>query len=162
IFPSFADHLELGEAELPSALAWDEINPVPVTPGLDVRPWMPTLLGRSKARLAKDADYQELSSQVARFGELRKIKEIPLNRGKREKLQAEEDAFAKKVESLAGARRAKAKLKAGEAPDKPARDLMLDESLAVINDMVDLRNGILKPAAAVPATVVVRNDPKPL
>jgi len=66
------------------------------------------------------------------------------------------------VESLAGARRAKAKLKAGAAPDKPARDLMLDESLAVINDMVDLRNGILKPAAAVPATAVVRNDPKPL
>ncbi len=148
-FPSFADFLDLGESELPAALAWDEVNPVPVTPGLDVRPWLPTLLTRSKARLATDADYLALTRQVTRFGELRKIKELPLNREKRELLQAEEDAFSKKVESLASGRRAsaraKAKLKPGETPVKPGRDLMLDEALAVIGDMLALQAGTLKP-----------------
>lgn len=149
VFPSFADFLDLGESQLPSALPWDEVSPVPVTPGLDVRPWLPTLLGRSKARLTKDADYLELTRQVTRFGELRKIKTIPLNRDKRERLQAEEDAFSKKVESLASGRRAsaraKAKLKPGEEAVKPGRDIMLDESLAVIGDMLALQAGTLKP-----------------
>ena len=158
VFPSFADFLDLGETELPSALPWDEIKPVPVTPGLDVRPWLPTLLQRSKARLTKDADYSELNQQVTRFGELRKIKALPLNRQKRELLQAEEDAFSKKVESLASGRRAsaraKAKLKPGDEVVKPGRDIMLDESLAVIGDMLALQAGTLKPVPVLPPSSV--------
>jgi carboxyl-terminal processing protease len=168
VFPSFADFLDLGETELPSALSWDEIKPVPVTPGLDVRPWLPTLLQRSKARLTKDADYSELAQQVTRFGELRKIKALPLNREKRELLQAEEDAFSKKVESLASGRRAsaraKAKLKSGDEPAKPGRDIMLDESLAVIGDMLALQAGTLKPVpppAALSVPVVAKTEKTP-
>ena len=136
IFPSFTDHLELGETKLPSALPWDEINNLQATPSLDVTPYLPKLKSLSQNRIAKDVEFQAMTETIRKFGELRSIKELPLKLTKREKLQEEEEAFAKKIEAMLTMARPYKNNKKEDAP--PAKDLVLAEAVNVIGDLISL------------------------
>ncbi|MDR1145053.1 MAG: carboxy terminal-processing peptidase [Verrucomicrobiales bacterium] len=91
--PSALDYLELGEANLPHALPWDEIETTKFTP------WrqpcdaaLPTLAKDSAARVAADPDFKLLQDDIARVKKRLEDKRASLNETKR----VAEDAENKK------------------------------------------------------------------
>ncbi len=149
-FPSFTDHMELGESRLPNALPWDEITNLNPGPCRDVRPLLPKLQELSRKRVAENKEFQVLFDAVRHFGELRGMKELPLNKAKREKIQGDEEAFAKHIdEMIASANKATGKKTAAKDGDEPeSRDLVLEEAVRVLGDEIRLQAEAAKPVVA--------------
>ncbi|MFA4943348.1 MAG: carboxy terminal-processing peptidase [Lentisphaeria bacterium] len=151
-FPSFTDFMELGESNLPAALPWDEIAPLPL-PAIagDVRPFLPALKQRSAARLAADPEMAAYRDSVQRYGELRARKNLPLSREGREALLHEEEAFADQIQAstFTSRRRPTPPTPEGEEAPPPPKDLMLAEALQVMADLRELQRPA--PPAAVAA-----------
>jgi len=145
VLPSYTDHMEMGEAKIPHAMPWDEIQPARFSCKVDVRPYLPELRKRSEARRAADPDFQQMVADINHYGERRKRKTLSLNRDSRRTLIQEEEEWSKKLREarLAGKNRRKqgGKPKEGTAPKKEAAgggDLVLKEALAVLADMISL------------------------
>ncbi len=156
VFPSFTDHMELGESKLPNALPWDEIANLEPEPVRDIQPFLAQIKALSSKRVAASQEFQTLFSTVKHFGELRGMKELPLNRKKREKLMEDEEAFAKNIDDmLASARKASGR-KVGDGGEPPAKDLVLDETIRVVADLAATGKPPAPPAVAATATVSVR------
>lgn len=98
-FPSFTDYMELGEASLDHALAWDQIDPLEVESSFDVRPFIPTLKECSEARLNGNPEYIKLLDAVERFAKIKNRKSLPLNLEKRRQLHESEEEWLNEVRS---------------------------------------------------------------
>ena len=90
LFPDLYDvSEEIGESALPTALAWDTIEPTYYRPYADLNPLLPALIARHDERLSTDPDFVYIRAQIAKGLEDRDNNRITLNE---EKLLAERNA----------------------------------------------------------------------
>jgi carboxyl-terminal processing protease len=143
-YPTFGGALSDYEADIPDALAWDEIPPLEFERKIDVRPWIPQLLKRSQERTAASEPFKAYQADIAKFTALRKTKTIELNKQKRLETAKMEKEWLKK--SLVGANAA-ASIRRGDDNDDGKddkannADVLLDETLKILADLVILQNG---------------------
>mgnify|MGYP006289057671 CR=1 FL=1 len=160
-FPSFTDHMELGEASLEHALAWDTINDLAVDAEMDVRPYLPSLKECAAARLESNPRYSELLAAVERFAELRARKELPLDIDQRRKMHKNEEEWLQEVREKAVRRSPRYDEDEEEEESTPesddtgeagtndegievaSDDLILEEALRVISDLAWMHQGEL-------------------
>lgn len=158
-FPSFLDHMELGEAELDHVLKWDTIQAQPLNRNFTpITPYVEELHKRSDIRLAENELYQHLVEDIAEFGKRRAEKHISLNREKRIKLREEEEYWTERSQAVLGSDRDnddETEDGPGDAPEeieaedgiqkkneseKDFPDVYLDEGLALMGDLVEILN----------------------
>ena len=89
VVPSLTDQPEIGESDLGNPLPWDTIAAVKFTESKRVTPSLAALRGRSSQRVAKDRDFAELKTDVARFRKIRDDKSVSLNEATRQKEKSE-------------------------------------------------------------------------
>lgn len=124
------------EDELPYALAWDEISPMPFSKKIDVRPWLPILLERSNQRVSQNKEFQLYLKDVDRLEAITKQKTTSLNKAKRLIQQEEIRELTDKVFLP------RVTVKKQEEDDKEVpKDLLLEEAYRVIADLAILQNG---------------------
>jgi carboxyl-terminal processing protease len=83
ILPSYAEFDDHGEATLRNVLKWDEIRNLNVEQNLVVKSILPDLNKRSKERIEKSPDFQDLMTDIEYFKERLERKEVSLNKAKR-------------------------------------------------------------------------------
>ncbi|MDP6449494.1 MAG: carboxy terminal-processing peptidase, partial [Lentisphaeria bacterium] len=156
-FPSFLDHMELGEAELDHVLKWDTIQAQPLNRNFTpITPYVEELHRRSDIRLAENELYQHLVEDIAEFGKHRAEKHITLNREKRIKLREEEEYWTERSQAVLGSDRDdddESEDDPGDAPEEievkddvqknnegeeDFPDVYLDEGLALMGDLVEI------------------------
>lgn len=157
-FSSFLDHMKIGEKHLKNAMPWDEIEPLEMIKVIDVTPFKPEIKARSDIRLQKNERFQNLITDITRYGERKGQKTIPLNKAKRIALREEDEYWANRSKSFFGNREDKLtadkdkadKDKADEdkadenkadknmADNENYQDLSLEESLLILSDLVEL------------------------
>jgi len=143
VLPSLTDHMELGEAHLPHALPWDEIEPLPAVCDIDVRPFIKTLRERTFARLEADDNYHDLLADIQRFAERRQRKTLSLNKDKRIQLQKQEEEWAERLKKV-GRRRSR-RGSQGQGDEDQADDNVLQQGLLVLRDLILLQQGQILP-----------------
>ena len=141
VVPAFTDYMELGEASMPHALPWDEIEALEASREIDVAPWIPILQQRFAARLQASPQEIERRADIARFAERRKQKELSLNLEVRRAYQKDEEAWAKKLREQSRKRKPAAGAEKGAEPEAP--DLLLDETVSAMADLIALQRGLL-------------------
>lgn len=140
IYPSFLDHLEIGESHLDNALGWDEIAAQKfdlVQPG--VGEFLSTLLAQAAARKAADGEFSRLEKDIARYGERQAEKTVSLNKAKRLKLREEDEFFEERTKDVLGFQE-QGEEEEGEEQEKVI-DIYLHHALGVLNDLVTLSEG---------------------
>lgn len=105
VIPSLSDLPEIGESDLGNPLPWDTIPAVKYTVVDRVTPSLATLRTRSSQRIAKDPDFADLQSDIARFKKMRGDKSVSLNEAKRKK---EKDELKARIETAKKQRLARA------------------------------------------------------
>jgi carboxyl-terminal processing protease len=156
-FPSFLDHMELGEAELDHVLKWDTIQSQPLNRNFtSITPYVEELHRRSDIRLAENELYQHLVEDIAEFGKRRAKKHITLNREKRIKLREEEEYWTERSQAVLGSDRdnddepenapenapeeieVKDDVQKNNENEEDFPDVYLDEGLALMGDLVEV------------------------
>lgn len=105
VLPSLNDYLDLGEEKLPHALPWDEIpgEEFKVSPALALE--LPRLTAESKARMAQNPEFIELSKEIERLRQRIENPSFSLNEKERQKERQEnkarQDARKAKIKELA-------------------------------------------------------------
>jgi carboxyl-terminal processing protease len=147
VLPSYTDYMEMGEAKIPHAMPWDEIQPARFSCNVDVRPYLPELRKRSEERRQKNPEFERLVADIHHYGERRKRKTLTLSLQGRRKLIREEEEWSRKLREArnVGKNRLKAEAKnkkdtaEGKDTDKePEKDLVLNEAVAVLADLIAL------------------------
>ena len=142
VFPSFLDHMEIGETQLKHVMPWDEIKPLDKVKVIDVSPFVAEIESRSQKRLQHNEPLQRLIADIERYGERKKQETISLNRTKRLAFREEDEYWASRSKSIFGNREKKKnndtagddnEIENGEDPD-----LYLEESLHILADLVEL------------------------
>ncbi|OPZ27787.1 MAG: Tail-specific protease precursor [Lentisphaerae bacterium ADurb.BinA184] len=178
VFPSYTDHMEIGEATLKHALPGDRIEPLAFECAVDVTPFLPPLRKLSEERLAANPDYRALTDSIARYAAMKDRKTLSLNLEKRRAQQVEEEKWLEEIRkqtfdagdgAVAEEEAAPAgKDDKGNKGDGKQDDLVLDESLRVMADLIWMQQGDLlakpapppqEPAAAPSAEAVVTPAP---
>ena len=141
-FPSFLDHMKIGEEYLKNAMPWDEIKPLEMVKVIDITPFKPEIKARSEIRLQKNERFQNLITDIKRYGERKGQKTIPLNKAKRIALREEDEYWANRSKSFFGNREDKLTDNKNEADKNKAdsenyQDLSLEESLFILADLVE-------------------------
>jgi len=136
-FPSYTDYMKLGEARLPHVMPWDEIPPLKYSCPITVQKYLPTIKSNIAKSLKNDKKYQQYLKNVAKYGEYSKRKTITLNKQKRMALIKEEEEWAEKIkQSLIGDKK-----KMDDKKNKDENyDFMLQESLKIMSQLIDLNN----------------------
>lgn len=133
-FKSFMDHMDTGEETLPHVLPWDEIPPASYKKVDRVNKFLPTLKQRSAERRSENEEYQELLTEIARFGEQFDVKEISLSKEIRQKEREEERELSDKRKELLGT-------VANDDDDLHIQnDVYLRETLDILADLILLEN----------------------
>ena len=142
--PSLIDSLDIGEDKLPNALPFSKILPADYSMSWHVGRFIPQLRELSSARLKDDARYIKHVENVNGMKEISDRVEVPLEREARKAMmradrnlreldesEAEsEDDDEVKEEKVVSARR--------KRNEKPADDVVLDESFRILSDLVRL------------------------
>ena len=155
--PSLIDSKNFGESSYDNALPWTRIGPAEYRNVGNMAPLLPTLSLRHDQRIAKDANYRLFLEEVTELKTLRDRKMVSLKesvrRAERDRLEALAKARNKKTVSggesaediedvsddglLSNERSLSSEL-AAEKARKAARDVILDESINILGDMVEL------------------------
>ena len=155
--PSLIDSKNFGESSYDNALPWTRIGPAEYRSVGNMAPLLPTLSLRHDQRIAKDANYRLFLEEVTELKTLRDRKMVSLKesvrRAERDRLEALAKARNKKTVSggesaediedvsddglLSNERSLSSEL-AAEKARKTARDVILDESINILGDMVEL------------------------
>jgi carboxyl-terminal processing protease len=127
LWPSQREHLDIGEASLDGALPWDSISERPPGVSITVTDKLPMLSERSEARRKADDRYAALEAYVEEFRKRQEDKTVLLHKEKRQaqrnaERQSREDAKEKMYKDAKGR----------------DGDLLLDESLNVLADLIQL------------------------
>ncbi|MBW9052645.1 carboxy terminal-processing peptidase [Rhizobium mesosinicum] len=156
--PGLSDPKSFGETSYDNALPWAQIKPVNYAPTDMISKWLPTLQSRHDARVGSDPDFQSLVKDIADLKAQREKGVVSLNEAERRK-----DAAARE-----NRRKSRAQLSDGEDPGtddglesserslsadiaienarKKAKDLLLNEASAILADVADLQEGVLRAA----------------
>ena len=88
VIPSFRDTMEIGESSLPTALAWDRVEPAHIQTNLDFGPYLSTIKKRFDGRIKSYDWYKKLVVDIDLYAEYIKQNSVPLNIEKRSKRKA--------------------------------------------------------------------------
>lgn len=158
-FPSFADHMESGEGNLPHVMPWDVIEPAEYQRMDSLDALLPALRDAALQRSRNDPLFQEYERDIAFYADLRAVKNLPLQREAREAFQAREEKAAKMIRKFQPQRKkgqANAKKVADEEDDGEGnKDLILDAALGVMGDLLQTLpwNTLAAESATAPAPV---------
>jgi carboxyl-terminal processing protease len=160
-FPGFANAADFGESSFDNALPWTSIKPADYVPVGNLKLQVPILLASHDNRVRVDKDFQNLLADIAQAQELRKSNVISLNevdrrkeRDTQEKRLADRDvgtaaqrvALATQDDGLQFGERNLTKELAAEKTRKSAKDVLLNEAIAILSDEVALKNNNLRTA----------------
>lgn len=141
IYPSFLDHLKIGESGLDNVLPWDEIAAQPFTPATQrVGEMLPTLNDRATVRFNNDNIFQEIVADIARYGEREKQKTITLNKAKRIEQRQEDEYLAERSRAILDADDESE----DEGDEKKEADIYLQHAEKILADLVVLNDGRLR------------------
>lgn len=94
LMPTGSEETETGEKFEDNALPWDSINAATFVKAGDLKPVGPQLLKQHEDRIAKDAEFQYIIKDIARFNAMKEKRNIiSLNLAQREKENNEDDAI---------------------------------------------------------------------
>jgi carboxyl-terminal processing protease len=154
--PSLIDSKNFGESSYDNALPWTRIGPAEYRSAGNMAPLLPTLSLRHDQRVAKDTGYRLFQEEVTELKALRERKTVSLKesvrRAERDRLEALAKARNKKTtggesiediedvsdDGLLASERSLSSELAAEKARKAARDVILDESINILGDMVEL------------------------
>ncbi|ARM92540.1 tail specific protease (plasmid) [Rhizobium sp. CIAT894] len=151
--PGLSDPTSFGETSYDNALPWAEIKPAKYTPSDTIKTLLPALQSRHDARVKSDPDFQRLLKDIADLKAQREKGLISLNEAERRKeAAARESRFKSRAqgsddEDLGGDDGLQADERslsadiAMENARKNAKDVLLDESAAILADEADLQQG---------------------
>jgi carboxyl-terminal processing protease len=142
IFPSFFDHMEVGEARLEHVMPWDEIEPVEFEVGVDVSKYLAKLKAVSIERVKSDTLTQELIGKIKEYGVRQKNKEISLNKDKRVARQKEDEKWSKIVTDVLFSRRTRNNGTDEEKKEPAFPDVYLTEGMRILIDLVDAQSNV--------------------
>jgi carboxyl-terminal processing protease len=131
VIPSVFDTMDLGEDRLPNAMPWTCVSALPYKPVWDLGKWLPTLRSRSAERLARNSRYIAFCQLVQHARELNERTAVPLEKKARTQLALAEREIQKMLSE---------EIKATDET-KGKDDLLLDESLRILADLVDVSGG---------------------
>ena len=166
-FPGFADAADFGESSFDNALPWTSIKPANYAPVGDLKAEVPVLVASHDNRVRQDKDFQNLLEDIAQARKLRKSNVISLNEADRRKerdtqekrLAARETGStaqgadrAPQDDGLQAGERNLAKQLAAEKTRKSAKDVLLNEAVAILGDEVALKTNNFKKASSLPPT----------
>jgi carboxyl-terminal processing protease len=89
VIPSATDIPEIGESDFGNPLPWDTIPAAKFTGSNRVSASLDALRNHSSQRIAKNLDFSELKSEIARFRKIQEEKTVSLNEAQRQKEKAE-------------------------------------------------------------------------
>ncbi|MBX5065057.1 carboxy terminal-processing peptidase (plasmid) [Rhizobium lentis] len=148
--PGLSDPTNFGETSYDNALPWAEIKPAKYAPEGDVTALLPALQSRHDARAKADPDFQRLLQDIADLKAQREKGVVSLNEAERRKEAAAREArFKARAEAgddespagddgLQADERSLSADIAMENARKKAKDVLLDESAAIVADAADL------------------------
>lgn len=126
LYPASVPHDEFGESSKPSALPWDQIQPVEYDKYDDFSDVIPVLQKRHEERIAKNQEFQYLLEDYAEMRDRMNRKSFSLNKEKR---KLERDVEEAKRKAREEARQKTAGLKLGEKDESPDAELNIDDPL---------------------------------
>lgn len=156
--PGFSDPTSFGETSYDNALPWAQIKPANYTPANVVGASLPTLQSRHDARVESDPDFQRLLKDIADLKAQREKGVISLNEAERRKeaaareerlksqAQASDSEDPGSDDGLQSNERSLSADIAMENARKNAKDVLLNETAAILADEADLQ-GKAKTAA---------------
>lgn len=98
VLPSLVDHMDLGEASLPNALAFDRIAPAEhVRMGRVTPEMISALQERSRKRVTQSDDFQKIERDIAKYVDRKKRKSVSLNEDELRKERVEEEQKTKEI-----------------------------------------------------------------
>ncbi len=141
LMPTGVEAIETGEKFEDNALPWDSVNAATYTRIADLKPLEPQLLKDHQDRIAKDAEFQYIIKDIARFNANKdKRNIISLNLAEREKENREDDAL--RLERINARLKAEGKKPLAKLDDLPKDykepDPYLDETVKIANDLAQL------------------------
>lgn len=102
VYPSLLDTADFGESSLPRALPWDTIPAVPYKADNLLKPLIPRLIDRHKARAAKDPEFIYTLARIDLNRTMQEREYLPLNETRR---RAEQQEFEAQLLAMENARR---------------------------------------------------------
>lgn len=156
--PGLSDPTSFGETSYDNALPWAQIKPANYAPTDTVMTVLPTLQGRHDARVEGNPDFQRLLKDIADLKAQREKGVISLNEAERRKELADREkrlkdraqdgdgANAGEDDGLYANERSLSADIALENARKNAKDVLLNETAAILADAADLQEGVLKAA----------------
>jgi len=141
LMPTGVEAVETGEKFEDNALPWDSVKAATYVKMGDLKPLEPKLIQQHQDRIAKDAEFQYIIKDIARFNankEKRNI--ISLNLAEREKENREDDALRlERINARLKAEGKKALVKLDDLPkDYKEPDPYLDETVKIAEDLAQL------------------------
>ena len=156
LLPSPWGFTETGEEFLRNPLPWSRLTPAPYSRMSDLAPIIERVDHLSKQRRAGDERFQVYMSLLQRVTEMTQRESRTLNLEQRRLLNAAEreleDLQQKLMEEQAG-------VGEDEPLDPLAKDLVLSETLNILNDMIHLNKGLVRPARSTPTKLKRTGDP---
>ncbi|NMN71193.1 carboxy terminal-processing peptidase [Rhizobium sp. 57MFTsu3.2] len=149
--PGFSDPTSFGETSYDNALPWAQIKPANYTPANVVAASLPTLQSRHDARVESDPDFQRLLKDIADLKAQREKGVISLNEAERRKeaaareerlksqAQASDSEDPGSDDGLQSNERSLSADIAMENARKNAKDVLLNETAAILADEADLQ-----------------------
>ena len=151
IFPSFSDHMEVGEARLPHVMPWDEIAAAKYemsAHAAKIQTALPPLQDFVQQYMHDSEAFAEFLDDVQFYADLRQQKMLPLELEERKAYQRKEKEAAAKYrkfqaqrKNLTRSRRARRNQERQDAEleNSSAQDLILDATLAVVQKMFEVQ-----------------------
>ncbi|WP_413449744.1 carboxy terminal-processing peptidase [Erwinia sp. LJJL01] len=153
LMPTGVEAIETGEKFEDNALPWDSVPAATYTKTEDLKPLEAQLIKDHQDRIAKDAEFQYIIKDIARFNANKdKRNIISLNLAEREKENKEDDAL--RLERINARLKANGKKPLTKLEDLPKDykepDPYLDETVNIANDLAQLekQQPPVTPAAA--------------
>lgn len=141
LMPTGVDPAETGESFEDNAMPWDSINAANYTKTGNMKPLEGELLKDHAQRIAKDADFQYIAQDIARYKALKEKRNIiSLNLATREKENHDDDAIRLQRINERLQREGKKPLKSLEDLPKDYKDPdpYLDEAVRIALDLANL------------------------
>ena len=142
-FDSVTDEMELGEARLPHVLPWDEIPAMNYKEYQEVETLLPALKAASEKRRAESTEFQAYQKEIEIYGQVMKIKELPLDLEERRAFRKRQDEadkiikqFRKKSARKKVSKKASQKNDDDEDEELSNNDFVLEETLNIMADYI--------------------------
>ncbi|ADP12785.1 carboxy-terminal protease [Erwinia sp. Ejp617] len=141
LMPTGVEAVETGEKFEDNALPWDSVNAATYVKTGDLKPLEPQLLKDHQDRIAKNAEFQYIISDIARFNANKdKHNIISLNLASREKESREDDS--RRLERVNARLKTAGKKPLAKLDDLPKDyqdpDPYLEETVQIANDLAQL------------------------